>query len=97
MTDENRKRIVGVLRTLVVVAAFFAGGYLEHRERVEEHAECVSVIDDFVLLTTRLEEQLHSIPNCDCPGPEECDIEATCNRDAMLCCMTLARQETEEP
>lgn len=48
-------------------------------------------------LVSELNDRLHSIPDCDCPGPEECDMEATCNRDAMLCCMTLARQETEEP
>lgn len=83
---------------IFVLGAAMGGvaGYLDGRRAGRD--ECASFVDNSLSLVSELNDRLHAIPACDCPGPEECDMEATCNRDAMLCCMTLARQqETEEP
>jgi hypothetical protein len=86
---------IGVIATALafVPIAFIAGR--ASVDPSERERQCIALIDEGVILIADLTERLRSIPSCDCPGPEECDMEATCNRDAMLCCMTLARQVRE--
>jgi hypothetical protein len=95
MTLRAQKLFPFIAGSLLVTLAFVAGR--ASVSETERERQCIALVDDMVLLTQDLQEQLHAIPDCDCPGPEECDIEATCNRDAMICCMILARQETGEP
>jgi len=98
MKSENYWRLVAGLGG-ASVAILVSYAFSEYRASVvaaqtaSYRRECTEVVDDFVALTARLEERLRTIPECDCPGPEECDMEATCNRDAMRCCLTLARQQ----
>ena len=101
MNLPNRKDTTRVLvamaaylaiMTILGTSAYLAGQRSEREAASEDHRMCVDLIDELVLHTTELEERIRTIPGCDCPGPEACDIEATCNRDAMNCCLILARQ-----
>lgn len=58
--------------------------------RESMRAEMLPVLDQSVSLLADCMER-NVIASCDCPGPEECDMQATCNRDALACCFDLAR------
>lgn len=75
-----------ILTLGLCAASFYAGRHVQHEEDID-------IIDGLVAHSMDCFERLREIPDCDCPGPEECDMEATCNRDGMRCCMELARRE----
>lgn len=84
-----------VLGAILFTVAFLAGQHSGREAASEDHRLCVDLIDELVVENMEVRERLRTIPDCDCPGPEACDIEATCNRDAMNCCLILARQRSE--
>jgi len=98
MKSENYWRLVAGLGG-ASVAILVSYAFFEYRASVvaaqtaSYRRECAEITSGLADIAERLEERLRTIPDCDCPGPEECDVEATCNRDAMRCCMVLARQE----
>lgn len=82
---------VKVLLSILVVVAVAITSFLAGRAYTR--GEMMPVVDEGVRLLANCMEDSHAM--CDCPGPEECDMQATCNRDGIACCLTLARLERE--
>jgi len=100
MTRVEGVVVFGTVLLSALANAFFFGrtsGYNQMRElreqRVSELREqqrlCLALVDE---MADHMDSMV-TIPDCDCPGPEECDVEATCNRDAMRCCLALIDQQ----
>ena len=92
MSPQARMVFFYASGSLMVTLAFFAGR--ASVSETERERQCLDLVDEMVVFTHALEVRLNTISSvpCDCPGPEACDIEATCNRDAMWCCLELTRQ-----
>lgn len=92
MNRRTRMAFLYASGALLVTLAFVAGRFSVSES--ERERQCLDLVDDMVTHMVALEERLHSVAalDCDCPGPEACDIEATCNRDAMWCCLELSRR-----
>jgi len=82
-----------ILIVCLSVCASSAGAFFAGREHMRR--EAMPVVDEGVRLLAQCLENNEALSMCDCPGPEECDMQATCNRDGIACCLTLARMERE--